>query len=728
MPTQRQARGIRLKESPEIQISRDIIFTWKNADGETVYHNIFTGKQSLNDADVKRKKPCRYFEIDNSTPSILTGIYMFVLEDLSLLVISRVSFSQHNNILPGDKIAPVETDRIYMRKNRKCYKEFGKYNVRTSLSGEVKAHFTGDKLLLKSRTFDHHAFMLGHNDMIRFYEEDDKSVKETQKILQNFFAPIVKGVTGVIDWSNAEDLNSFLQRKPISPSDEARQKQVSILCRYVTNKIPDIEVNKKKEGVQAFAVVEKTKSKTHGAVLRMIYLNKNGGFLELRRVFFGKKAEDTVFCENDGNGKFIYIKPIEKTASWSIPLIFNDVADAGNAFIKYLYNAVMEITPSKRTLALITFVLYPAIEQMYKIGFKDAVAAALNEKATDTVADNLRYSFGAIERGSGILRAMGLNRHQLDAIAGSSNSQCSAKKDVSINTMYDNLYIENNILYNIKQLIHCENEGIARNHDYYINIANMDNKTFDTLFKLFDTIYKKYPIMQYLGSVKIKHLENLEYREVLTNVLAYVAIIGGIQAVCRISERILDVGNQVYPLNGRMYIRIYADYLYMTRNVAPQERPSLSFNSKEDIIAMYNNMLQEYLNPRYSYSINIEIDMDRWEMLKEGWRENCFADDDYSIIIPNIPEDLCKEGTTLEHCVGTYVERVYNGNISVLFIRKKSEPDVPFFTIEIGGNNMIEQIHGYKNRNLSTEPQLIPFVEKWIEEKNLIPSNYDKTR
>lgn len=66
------------------------------------------------------------------------------------------------------------------------------------------------------------------------------------------------------------------------------------------------------------------------------------------------------------------------------------------------------------------------------------------------------------------------------------------------------------------------------------------------------------------------------------------------------------------------------------------------------------------------------------------------------VSMPTSIAELKAEGKTLHHCVGTYAERVANGDTSIYFIRKEEEPDTPYFTLEIK-NGTIIQCRGYSN-------------------------------
>lgn len=60
-------------------------------------------------------------------------------------------------------------------------------------------------------------------------------------------------------------------------------------------------------------------------------------------------------------------------------------------------------------------------------------------------------------------------------------------------------------------------------------------------------------------------------------------------------------------------------------------------------------------------------------------------------------EELVNEGMALSHCVGQYAKRYYKGETNIVFIRKKEEPDKPYYTVEVANDGHIAQVRGYKN-------------------------------
>ena len=71
------------------------------------------------------------------------------------------------------------------------------------------------------------------------------------------------------------------------------------------------------------------------------------------------------------------------------------------------------------------------------------------------------------------------------------------------------------------------------------------------------------------------------------------------------------------------------------------------------------------------------------------------------IRLPYQLDELKKEGEALHHCVGTYISRVAEGQTMIFFIRRQSEPDKPYYTLEWNGR--IVQCRGFHNQDMTEE-------------------------
>lgn len=75
-----------------------------------------------------------------------------------------------------------------------------------------------------------------------------------------------------------------------------------------------------------------------------------------------------------------------------------------------------------------------------------------------------------------------------------------------------------------------------------------------------------------------------------------------------------------------------------------------------------------------------------------------YEDNEYIVRLPERPDDLIREGREMHHCVGTYIDRYADEESIILFIRKKSAPDIPFITAEIDPQNRPVQIQDKYDR------------------------------
>lgn len=89
-----------------------------------------------------------------------------------------------------------------------------------------------------------------------------------------------------------------------------------------------------------------------------------------------------------------------------------------------------------------------------------------------------------------------------------------------------------------------------------------------------------------------------------------------------------------------------------------------------------------------------------------------FETDELFMKAPESGTEIILEGKVLKHCVGGYVQRHADGKTNILFIRRKSEPDIPYFTIEVSNDYQIMQCHGYRNEAVNSKPKEITAFEQ----------------
>lgn len=167
--------------------------------------------------------------------------------------------------------------------------------------------------------------------------------------------------------------------------------------------------------------------------------------------------------------------------------------------------------------------------------------------------------------------------------------------------------------------------------------------------------------------------------------------------------------------------RLWSDYLGICKTIGynlknKDKRYPDSLKREHDIVQNVNSAIYAFNkdafkkkaeeNSRFNYSLK-ELDL--------------FAR------VPTTPQEVVNEGMDLHHCVGHYVNPIINGTSIVAFIRKHSDPDTSYYTVEIVSDGTISKIVQVKgDMNLDFDPNtkegkiLQKFLEKWAKSKKLL--------
>lgn len=122
---------------------------------------------------------------------------------------------------------------------------------------------------------------------------------------------------------------------------------------------------------------------------------------------------------------------------------------------------------------------------------------------------------------------------------------------------------------------------------------------------------------------------------------------------------------------------------------------------------------EEAARQRRSHQAKLERLFDqRFEWL--NWMS--FEDEATDLVIRPVKnqEELYQEGSKLHHCVYSYRERHAEGVTAIFLIRRCSEPDAPFFTLELDEVNLkVRQNRG--KHNCSRTKAVEEFEQKWLD-------------
>ena len=158
----------------------------------------------------------------------------------------------------------------------------------------------------------------------------------------------------------------------------------------------------------------------------------------------------------------------------------------------------------------------------------------------------------------------------------------------------------------------------------------------------------------------------------------------------------------------------YADYI--------TDGEELGYDFSESIITRPRDLLTAH--GVASAYIDLMHDAEKYKALEERFAQRkeelsalCFEMDGLFIRPPQSPLELLAEGKTLSHCVGRYCKKHADAVSSIMFVRRTSEPEAPFYTCEFAGSDSravrILQCRGRNNKGMTEDCEV--FIRKWTE-------------
>lgn len=160
--------------------------------------------------------------------------------------------------------------------------------------------------------------------------------------------------------------------------------------------------------------------------------------------------------------------------------------------------------------------------------------------------------------------------------------------------------------------------------------------------------------------------------------------------------------------------------------------PNISVSELQRLHDLYSTMSNEQFRQRQAMyaeeTRKTEERRQKENKIKLEFRQQLnYEDENYLIRLPVDGNEIQQEGLTLHHCVGGYAYSHESGATTIMFLRKKSEPDKPFYTIEVEigladgkvAGLRIKQIHGFGNRYLGNDPEAIPTVVRWLRKNSI---------
>ena len=287
-------------------------------------------------------------------------------------------------------------------------------------------------------------------------------------------------------------------------------------------------------------------------------------------------------------------------------------------------------------------------------------------------------------------------------------TEMSKKKSATIFDVYSKSELKRLVLFkrfiktkdNSNLLLELFNNSGIENIDFYKQFAkNLRQEDFDDFFKYY------VHCLVYIGArVRGKQM-TIVANKIWTQ---FIEVKNKHGKRSYVSHELIRMLRDTYNMLDKVYcddVAYYRDIIAVSKMVEEQD-----IRSKHDTIsclAKYNQYPKE-----------------RFDIICKRHKSKEYENEQFLIRLPEDTDEIITEGSKMNHCVGSYIDSVMDGNSIIFFMRKKELPDKPYVTIELGKNGELYQVKCNSNRYLASETAL-DFLTNWAKAKKIKPTTHD---
>ncbi|WP_306583156.1 PcfJ domain-containing protein [Enterocloster bolteae] len=179
--------------------------------------------------------------------------------------------------------------------------------------------------------------------------------------------------------------------------------------------------------------------------------------------------------------------------------------------------------------------------------------------------------------------------------------------------------------------------------------------------------------------------------------------------------------------SARAVLEQWADYLDMCRQKKKDTTDEMVYRPRE-LKRRHNELVEEMRKERMLEQLKRDEkateEMARKmaekypgaEKILEEIRDKYeYQNEEYMMIVPRSLLDIAIDGSALHHCTGwseRYYERIMQRETYICFLRRKAEPDIPYYTIEVEPGGTIRQHRSYLDEEPGVE-EIRGFLREW---------------
>lgn len=174
---------------------------------------------------------------------------------------------------------------------------------------------------------------------------------------------------------------------------------------------------------------------------------------------------------------------------------------------------------------------------------------------------------------------------------------------------------------------------------------------------------------------------------------------------------------QELNLSSSRVIELWKDYLSMASR--------FGYDTNDPIVYRVRRLQQRHdelaiRNKKREFAPRIEEILRTYPHVKENLQaiqeKYAFAGEQFQLQVPSTLEDILIDSWKLCNCIAnsdTYWERLERKESYLLFVRKASDPDTPYYTVEAEPDGTVRQVRTYYNRQNDDIGEVRTFLKEW---------------
>ena len=151
----------------------------------------------------------------------------------------------------------------------------------------------------------------------------------------------------------------------------------------------------------------------------------------------------------------------------------------------------------------------------------------------------------------------------------------------------------------------------------------------------------------------------------------------------------------------KLKMRVELEYIYKPKDLREAHDRAVELSKVDDMMKKAKEMAKRFKG----------VEKNLKDLGKYEYEDGC-----YKIVAPKNIFDIVREGTILGHCIHTcdyYFERIQTKESFILFLRKTSSPESPWYTIEIEPGGNIRQKRTTGDKQGPELEEALPFLKKY---------------